>query len=161
MGRRKKKKRRRRRRLDGGAGVGIGSMTHNRWQDEEIPSLTKMQTNVLSYPGLIFRSFGNKKKKKRYGDFIKPAFFILPPPDKRFIPPFRRRRTRALSLLHPTWHVARSDVLYILINREQHLSGSRSCVCMYTEMYCHMHLLTCKHPTRLLHLHAFKEPLVY
>lgn len=36
-----KKRRRRRRRLDGGAGVDRGSMPHNRWQDEEIPSLQR------------------------------------------------------------------------------------------------------------------------
>lgn len=47
------------------------------------------------------------------------------------------RRPRALSLFHPTWRGARSDVLYILINQVQTHGARAHMYVSITEICCH------------------------
>lgn len=100
-----------------------------------------MQTDVLSYSCLnleekFVQASGSEKKEgwsstERYGDFIIPAISSAPLPEECLIPTLKDEGREHWASSVPTWHGARSDVLYILINQAQtHKAHARMYACL-------------------------------
>lgn len=90
----------------GGAGVGRGSMPHNKWQDEEFPQLKRWK-RMSCLTGVQRKIVSMRTINKALWCFYYTWFVIFPtPPQECLIPTLKGIKTGDSSV--PTWRGARS-----------------------------------------------------